>query len=146
MEKQKITRPKKAAPWFEREGGEWQTVESTDNTTTIYNALADPARSIIFELLDAEPIRQVDLARLVSEALGRTYDVAAVRHHLGVLKQAGLIAYEEYRGGQTKVKMVYRTADIELRVRKRAKPEVFPTPIESAEDWLHEFRRKRSAP
>lgn len=146
MEKQKITRAKKAVPWFEHEGAEWQTVGSTDNTAAIYNALDDPARSTIFELLDAEPIRQVDLARLVSEALGRPYDVAAIRHHLEILKQAGLIAYEEYQGGQTKVKMVYRTADVELRVRKRAKPEVFPTPIESAEDWLHEFRRKRSAP
>jgi len=145
MEKQKITKLEKPIPVFRRGGSEWQTVELPQAAAAIHLALSDPIRSTIFEFLNQGPIRQIDLARLLSEALGRKLDVSSIMHHLDLLKNAGLIAYRKFRGGQTKVKMIYRTVDVELRTRKRPKPEIeltIPT-IKSMDEWLAEFRREK---
>ena len=137
--KREITRPKKASPLFKRKELEWQPVKLSQATATICRALSDPIRATIFELLDEGPVRQIDLTRLVNEATGRRYDVASIMHHLDFLKRAGLIAYKEFRGGKTKVKMIYRAADVEVRVRKRPKPEILLGALRR--DWREWLRR-----
>jgi len=142
----KITRPKKAIHALKREEFGWQTARLPETMAKICRALDDPIRATIFDLLDKEPIRQIELTRLVNEATGRKLDVASIMHHLGILKRAGLVAYREFRGGKTKVKMVYRTADVEIRTRKRPEPEIVSPPrIASVDAWLLDFRKKRSA-
>lgn len=141
--KREITRPKKAIPLFKRKGLEWQPVKLSQATATICRALSDPIRATIFELLDEGPVRQIDLTRLVNEATGRRYDVASIMHHLDFLKRAGLIAYKEFRGGKTKVKMIYRVADVEVRVRKRPRPEILIGTIRRGlGEWLRGLREK----
>lgn len=142
--KREITRPKKAIPLFKRRELEWQPVKLSQATATICRALSDPIRATIFELLDEGPVRQIDLTRLVNEATGRRYDVASIMHHLNFLKRAGLIAYKEFRGEKTKVKMIYRAADVDVRVRKRPKPEMLsPAPPESTREWLRKLKEER---
>jgi len=141
--KREITRPKKAIPLFKRKGLEWQSVKLSQATATICRALSDPIRATIFELLDEGPVRQIDLTRLVNEATGRRYDVASIMHHLDFLKRAGLIAYKEFRGGKTKVKMIYRVADVEVRVRKRPRPEILIGTIRRGlGEWLRGLKEK----
>jgi len=141
--KREITRPKKAIPLFKRKGLEWQSVKLSQATATICRALSDPIRATIFELLDEGPVRQIDLTRLVNEATGRRYDVASIMHHLDFLKRAGLIAYKEFRGGKTKVKMIYRVVDVEVRVRKRPRPEILIGTIRRGlGEWLRGLKEK----
>ena len=141
--KREITRPKKAIPLFKRKGLEWQSVKLSQATATICRTLSDPIRATIFELLDEGPVRQIDLTRLVNEATGRRYDVASIMHHLDFLKRAGLIAYKEFRGGKTKVKMIYRVADVEVRVRKRPRPEILIGTIRRGlGEWLRGLKEK----
>lgn len=141
--KREITRPKKATPLFKRKGLEWQPVKLSQATATICRALSDPIRATIFELLDEGPVRQIDLTRLVNEATGRRYDVASIMHHLDFLKRAGLIAYKEFRGGKTKVKMICRVADVEVRVRKRPRPEILIGTIRRGlGEWLRGLKEK----
>lgn len=141
--KREITRPKKAIPLFKRKGLEWQHVKLSQATATICRALSDPIRATIFELLDEGPVRQIDLTRLVNEATGRRYDVASIMHHLDFLKRAGLIAYKEFRGGKTKVKMIYRVVDVEVRVRKRPRPEILIGTIRRGlGEWLRGLKEK----
>lgn len=141
--KREITRPKKAIPLFKRKGLEWQPVKLSQATATICRALSDPIRATIFELLDEGPVRQIDLTRLVNEATGRRYDVASIMHHLDFLKRAGLIAYKEFRGGKTKVKMIYRVVDVEVRVRKRPRPEILIGTIRRGlGEWLRGLKEK----
>lgn len=142
--RRQVTKLEKPIKVFKR-GAEWKT-ESPDTVAAIYRALDDPIRLIILELLEDEPIRQIDLTRLVNKATGRKYDVASIMHHLNLLEKAGLIAHEEFSWGQTTVKMIYRTKDVRLQTYERPKLEISPAPIKNVEEWLHEFRRKRSQP
>jgi len=141
--KREITRPKKAIPLFRRKEFEWQPVKLSKATSTICRALSDPIRATIFELLDEGPVRQIDLAKLVNEATGRRYDVASIIHHLDLLKRAGLIAYKEFPGGRTKIKMIYRAADVEVRVRKRPKPAILLSALRRDwREWLRGLKEK----
>jgi DNA-binding transcriptional ArsR family regulator len=142
--KREITKLEKPIPVFKRGGPDWQAVELPQAAAAIHLALSDPIRATIFEFLDKGPIRQIDLARLLSEALGRKFDVSSIRHHLTLLKNAGLIAYRKFHGGQTKVKMIYRAIDVEVRTRKRRRPEIEPTTsTKSMDEWLAGFRRAK---
>ena len=143
MKKREITKLEKPIPIFKREEGEWQTVEVPSDVAAICRALDDPIRATIFDFLSQGPVRQIDLVRLVNERLGRKYDVASIMHHLDLLEKPGLIAHEELPKGRAKAKMIYRAADVELRMRKRPKPEITPvTAARSIEEWLAEFRKK----
>jgi DNA-binding transcriptional ArsR family regulator len=140
----KLARPKKPIPAFKREPDEgWQTA-TFEQAISISHALANPVRRTILELLRNQAIRQIDLARFVTQILKRRYNVPSIRHHLQVLKRVGLIAFKEFPGKGTKVKMVYRAADVEVRLRKRPEPEIVPPTRRprTSKEWLLQFRRK----
>lgn len=117
-----VGRPEK--PVLALKPEEWKAVKVPKEMAKIFRALGDPVRAIIYDLLDQGPIRQVELTRLLRAAVDKKYDVAAVMHHLDIMKGAGLIGYEEFKGERTKVKMVYRTMDVLVQLHKRQKPDI----------------------
>jgi hypothetical protein len=76
-------------------------------------------RQAIFELLERGPLRQFEFTRIVSERLGKKYSIADLRYHLELLERAGLIGYSV---SSKKVKIFYRAADVQVRLRRRPEP------------------------
>jgi DNA-binding transcriptional ArsR family regulator len=141
VKREEIRRVEKSLPVF-ADKVRWQTVESQDSVAAIHRALDDSIRVTIFRILDEGPIRQIDLAKLVNEASGKSYDVSSILHHLELLEKAGLVASEEFPGKQTKVKMIYRIRDVRLQVYERPKLDVSPTSADEVEGQLLDLRRK----
>ncbi|MEW6592395.1 MAG: winged helix-turn-helix domain-containing protein [Candidatus Hadarchaeota archaeon] len=137
-EKQEIKIIDRLLPVF-KGGAEWRTVDSSELSAEIYRALSDPVRAKIYAILDDGPVRQIELARLVSRAIGKRYDVSAILHHLELLEKAGLISSMEFPGKQTKVKMIYRCRDVRLQTYDRPKLDLAQQ-LENKE--LPDFTRK----
>lgn len=98
------------------EGGEWYT-PSEEQTFAIFRALHHKVRREIFRKLES-PMRKYEIAKFVHESFGRKYSRSLIEHHLKLLKQAGLIDYQETQEG----KLVIRTCDVRLQLRSRKKP------------------------
>jgi len=99
---------------------EWQTVED-DQAAALVKALDDPVRRAVLRLLDHGPMRQSELAQVVSRALGKKYGNSLLRYHLHPLERGGLVGFDA-DPGNPRAKVVYRKADFRLQLRPRDRP------------------------
>jgi len=121
----------------EREG--WETLDE-ERAFKVSEALADPLRRWIYQELGKGPLRQAELAKRASEALGRRITSVLMRYHLAKLSSAGLVRFETEGAPPRRAKKVYRS----LEVRIQARP--FYPPSEGLEGELSgALRRAREA-
>lgn len=131
---------KSRAPKLVFEPGEgWQTVEG-GQAAELAKVLADPVRRAVLQLLDHGPMRQFELAQVVSRALGKRYGDSLLRYHLHPLERAGLVGFEtDPRNPRSK--LVYRKADVRLQVHPRGKPPLkFRKLPKTPEEFVRELR------
>jgi len=93
----------------------WQTLDQKLQFE-VAKAMANPVRRWIYEELDSGPIRQSELAKRASTALGRKVPAILVSHHLKLLERAGLVGT---RSERNRVKTVYLARDIRIQVKPR---------------------------
>ncbi len=112
---------------------EWKVLER-ERAEAVLRALAHPTRRAIYELLGAGPIRQHKLARRLEA--GRRYGDSLLRHHLGPLREAGLIDFLV----EGDAKYVRRRLDI--RIQALSRPEERPISRERAPETEEEARAR----
>ncbi|RLA76680.1 MAG: hypothetical protein DRG33_07650 [Deltaproteobacteria bacterium] len=111
----KIQKSKRATHLFSPAQEGWQTLDRKLQFE-VARAMANPVRRWIYEELDSGPIRQSELAKRASTALGRKIPAILVSHHLKLLERAGLVGT---RSEGNRVKTVYRACDIRIQVMPR---------------------------
>lgn len=121
---------------------EWETLDP-ERLYTVARALSSPIRKWIYDSLSGGAVRQAELAKRASKATGERITQALLRHHLALLEQAGLIGSETNSRGW---KMVYRSGDIRVQMRRRAvsaEDEVkSPEPADEFVDGLKKILKK----
>lgn len=118
MKKRQISKLDRPIRSFEKGEG-WQTVKSKESEAAIHRAMDHPVRRKILELLDEGPVRQIDLTRMIGKETQRRYDAAAIFHHLRILENADLVGHEDFSGGKTKIKIIFRKMDVRLQTYRR---------------------------
>ena len=100
--------------------GEWETLDEK-RTSEVSEALADPIRRWIYRELGKGSLRQAELAKKASQALGKRITNVLIRYHLNKLASAGLVRFEkdESRPG---VKVVHRSCEVRIQARPFSPP------------------------
>lgn len=122
-----MTIKKTAAPKlvFEPTDTDWQPARP-DHQAAVIKALSHDIRREIYEQLKDGPIRQSVLSQTISKNLKKKISNTHLRYHLQLLRDAELIDFEESQEGRAKLKMVYRRADLQIRLRAREELGVLP--------------------
>jgi DNA-binding transcriptional ArsR family regulator len=95
---------------------EWETLDE-ERAFRVSEALADPLRRWIYRELGKGPLRQAELARRASEALGRKITSVLMRYHLNKLSSAGLVRFESEGTPPRRAKKVYRNLEVRIQAR-----------------------------
>lgn len=114
---------------------EWETLDE-ERASRVSEALADPLRRWIYKELEKGPIRQVELAKKASQALGKKITSVLIRYHLNKLASAGLVRFETDES-RPKTKMVYRNCEVRIQIKP-----FFP-PSTGLEEELYQALRRR---
>jgi len=102
-------------------GGQWRIAGDAE-VAAFARALSDPVRRAVLKLLNLYPMRQFELAKILSEATGRRYSDPLMYYHLKELERAGLIGFGTTRN-EHRAKVVYYKANYRLQFRPRQEPE-----------------------
>lgn len=133
-------------PLFEKPA-EVREVVATDPSRA--RALADPVRTALLQLLSHRPMSVEEMTRELAR-LGLRKASTTVRHHVDVLKEAGLIdlvRVEEAGGGMLKY-YAATTRVLEYELPETFEQELGPAVEEAAadlEEWTRGFLRKHGA-
>lgn len=123
MEKIKRTSAPKLV--FEPTDTDWQPI-GPEHQVTIIKALSHDIRRVIYEQLKDGPIRQSVLSQTISKKLKKKISNAHLRYHLKLLDNSGLISFGMSQEGRSRMKMVYRSADLQVRLRPKEEPGIMP--------------------
>ncbi|MEM0358471.1 MAG: winged helix-turn-helix domain-containing protein [Candidatus Hadarchaeales archaeon] len=116
-------------------GEEWETLDEK-KASEVSEALADPIRRWIYQELGKGSLRQAELAKKASQALGKKITNVLIRYHLNKLASAGLVRFEKDES-RPRVKMVHRCCEVRIQVRP------FSPPSAGLEEVLAETLRRR---
>jgi len=130
----------------------WQAVPQPDE---VVRALLSKDRRMILYLLDQlGPIQQHKLQLLLRKINGKKYPDTVLLYHLKKLERAGLVGFKKDRELSTRIKIIYRAADFDIRLRSKGdltvllKPRPAPEKISipTSEISLENIRLKTSIP
>lgn len=122
---EKIKRTSAPKLVFEPTDTDWQPT-GPEHQTSIIKALSHDIRRAIYEQLKDGPIRQSVLSQTISKKLKKKISNAHLRYHLKLLSDSGLVSFGVSQEGKSKMKMVYRSADLQVRLRTKEEPRVMP--------------------
>ncbi|MEM2866588.1 MAG: winged helix-turn-helix domain-containing protein [Candidatus Hadarchaeales archaeon] len=105
---------------LEIEGEEWETLDEK-KASEVSEALADPIRRWIYQELGKGSLRQAELAKKASQALGKKITNVLIRYHLNKLASAGLVRFEKDEA-RPRVKVVHRSCEVRIQVRPFSPP------------------------
>lgn len=116
-------------------GEEWRTLELRESFKVV-EALADPTRQWIYQILEQGPLRQAELAKKASDHFKKKITNVLMRYHLQKLSEAGLVKFDRNAG--ERVKLVYRASELRIQLRQ-------PVPVGGPEvlagELMKVFRR-----
>ena len=123
------------------EADEWKTADG-NAAEALVRALDDPVRRAVLKLLEQGPMRQSELAYVVSKAMGKVYGDSLLRYHLDPLERAGLVGFDS-DPEEPRTKLIYRRADYRLQLKPCSKPEMHArrVPPRSQEEFIYELQR-----
>ncbi|MEM3402504.1 MAG: helix-turn-helix domain-containing protein [Candidatus Hadarchaeales archaeon] len=121
---------------FAEEEGEWKTLD-LQQAFKVAEALADPTRQWIYQVLENGPFRQAELAKKASDFFKKKITNVLMRYHLNKLSEAGLVRFG-INPGPGRVKMVYRASDLRVQLRQSLSG---ATPENLSEELTRIFRR-----
>lgn len=99
----------------------WRTAGEAE-VVAFTRALSDPVRRAVLKLLYLWPMRQFELAEILSEATGRRCHDSLLYYHLRALERAGLIGFGTSIN-ENRAKVVYLKVDYRVQFKPRPEPE-----------------------